>query len=331
MSNELKAVLKERLHKNYEDFLAQLQSKTISELIAMAPEITAAKQCHEELLGACDDDDVAFLLRFDNPLEVVRGYWEAEIIGYDHSGEMGHMLWEIRDREMYSGEQLTQPSKDAGELPSSVVQDEKSEGNGDVSMSNKLIPQITTDDLRKMNDKEGLVLQGCGGDLQEWVDGINNLLTEAGILRDGSRFETVSTFQHDGLTCLLFPFEDVKLDMGRLVMWRLQTYGQFGGTWLSDYVPNKLGGFVAEQERKKPDMSLIGHDGNIFGIMGRASGLLKDAGQKEQSDEMIQRVTSSSSYNEALHIISEYVETELSTTPKPQKSIKKKGRDAHER
>ena len=31
----------------------------------------------------------------------------------------------------------------------------------------------------------------------------------------------------------MFPFEDVQL-----AMWRLQTYDQFGGTWLSDYVPN---------------------------------------------------------------------------------------------
>jgi hypothetical protein len=63
----------------------------------MAPEITAAKQCHDELLDACNDDDVAFLLRFDNPLEVVSGYWESEITGYDKSGEIGHMLWNIRE------------------------------------------------------------------------------------------------------------------------------------------------------------------------------------------------------------------------------------------
>lgn len=108
--------------------------------------------------------------------------------------------------------------------------------------------QITTEELRQMPDREGLVLQGCGGELQEWVDGINDLLTEAGILLDGTRFETVSAFQHDGLTNLLFSFDDsVKLDMGKLAMWRLQTHGQFGGTWLSDYVPNRLGGFVQEQ------------------------------------------------------------------------------------
>ena len=102
---------------------------------------------------------------------------------------------------------------------------------------------ITIDELRRMNDREGLILQGCGGDPQEWIDGFNEMLTDAGILRDGSRFSEVSRFEHDGLTNLLFHMDDVKLDGGKLAMWRLQTHEQFGGTWLSDYVPNQLGGF----------------------------------------------------------------------------------------
>lgn len=39
------------------------------------------------------------------------------------------------------------------------------------------IKTVTIDELCQMNDQEGLILQGCGGDLQEWVDGINELLT----------------------------------------------------------------------------------------------------------------------------------------------------------
>ena len=106
MSSGLKDTLRKRLDENYTAFMESLQVKTASELIAMAPEITAAKQCHEELLDACDEDDVAFLLQFDDPLEVVRGFWESEITGYDHSEEMGHMLWEIRDKAMYSKEAM---------------------------------------------------------------------------------------------------------------------------------------------------------------------------------------------------------------------------------
>ena len=121
------------------------------------------------------------------------------------------------------------------------------------------IKHITTDDLRRMSNTEGLVLQGCGGDLQEWVDGINGMLTEEGILRNGSKFENCSSFEHDGLTCLLFPFEGVNVDMGRLAIWRLKTHDAFGGTWLSDYVPNRLGGFDSsqiEETAETEDMSI---------------------------------------------------------------------------
>ena len=97
------------------------------------------------------------------------------------------------------------------------------------------ISKITIDELRRMEDQEGLVLQGCGGSLQKWLDGINDLLTEEGILQNGTRFENISTFQRDGTTCLLFPFtEDVQLDMEKFPVWRFQTRTNFGSIWLSD-------------------------------------------------------------------------------------------------
>ena len=68
------------------------------------------------------------------------------------------------------------------------------------------------------------------------------------------------------------------------------------------------------QMTQRPKMQLIGQDGNIFAIMGRASRLLKNAGQRDKAKEMCNRVMASKSYNAALAIVSEYVETEL--TPK---------------
>ena len=199
-------------------------------------------------------------------------------------------------------------------------------------MSDNMIKQITTDDLRRMEDQEGLVLQGCGGDPQEWVDGINRELTEAGILLDGGKLENVVSFRHDGVTCLLFPFGDAELNIGKFAMWRIQTHDRYGGTWLSDYVPNRLGGFIQKQQApRKPKMDLAGHDGNIFSIMGRASFLLQMAGMNAENKEMVDRVTSCGDYNKALNIISEYVETELSPPAIPQKSNKKKARNTHER
>ena len=133
------------------------------------------------------------------------------------------------------------------------------------------IQNITVEDLRRMEDKEGLVLQGCGGDPGEWVQGINDLLAQKGILLEGTTFTHVSVFQNEGLTCLLFPFEDVKLDIGKLAMWRLQTHDTFGGTWLSDYIDNRLGHEPAQEAPGKPDCPLIGQDGNIFNLVGIAS------------------------------------------------------------
>ncbi len=132
------------------------------------------------------------------------------------------------------------------------------------------IRTISTGQLRCMGDQEGLILQGCGGDPQEWVDGINEILAQECILKKGAGFEEAYTFRHDGLTCMLFPFkEDMELDIGKLAAWRLASYSTFGGTWLSDYVPNRLGGFIQEQktapERVKPDCPLIGEDGKLFG------------------------------------------------------------------
>ena len=170
------------------------------------------------------------------------------------------------------------------------------------------IIRIFAEDLRKMSDKEGLILQGCGGDLQEWADGINSALIDSNILR--SPFDRLYVFENEGLTNIMFPFEDVELDIGKLAMWRLQTHEQFSGKWLSDYVPNRLGGFVEEQpsqEQNKPDCPLIGQDGNIFNLMGIASKTLKRNGMAEQAKEMCDRITSSGDYNEALCIIGEYV------------------------
>ena len=172
------------------------------------------------------------------------------------------------------------------------------------------INNITLSDLRRMNGKEGLILQGCGGETQEWVDSINKMLTDKGILLDDTKFENVSVFQNDGVTCILYPFDNVHLDVGKLSMWRLQSYTAFAGTWLSDYVDNKLGGFEPEQnkaEKVKPDCELIGQDGNIFNLMGIASHTLKQNGMADEAKEMCSRVTSSGSYCEALNIIGDYV------------------------
>ena len=70
------------------------------------------------------------------------------------------------------------------------------------------VKQITKDDLRKMKGTEGLILQGCGGSLDEWIDGINDLLTGSEILLDGTKFKSEScyVFKNEALPIFCFRF-----------------------------------------------------------------------------------------------------------------------------
>ena len=61
----------------------------------------------------------------------------------------------------------------------------------------------------------------------------------------------------------------------------------------------------------KPKCKLIGEDGNVFNLMGIVSKTLKEAGEPEKVNEMIQRITKEAkSYDEALAMLMEYVDVE---------------------
>ena len=104
-----------------------------------------------------------------------------------------------------------------------------------------------------------------------------------------------------------FEQRDIRVDDGTLAVHFWQEDG-FKMTPSFEKIPKP------EKNSLRPKMQLIGQDGNIFAIMGRASRLLKNAGQSDKAKEMCNRVMASKSYNAALAIVSEYVETEL--TPK---------------
>ena len=81
------------------------------------------------------------------------------------------------------------------------------------------------------------------------------------------------------------------------------------GKWLSEFVPNSLGGFFAEKppEQEKPDCALIGQNGNTHNLAWIASRTLREHGREAEAEEMVKRVFASGSYGEALNIIGEYV------------------------
>ncbi|MDR0390461.1 MAG: hypothetical protein LBH59_01025 [Planctomycetaceae bacterium] len=65
---------------------------------------------------------------------------------------------------------------------------------------------------------------------------------------------------------------------------------------------------MKKKSSKKPKVQLIGKDSNIFNLLGIASKALRENQMQEQADDMISRVKQSQSFDEALSIITEYVE-----------------------
>ena len=126
-----------------------------------------------------------------------------------------------------------------------------------------MIKEINEQDLLKMKDKEGLILQGCGGDLNDWLQGITEDFTKRNILMNNSKFEDIYSFKSGEITNLLFPLDNADVNVPKLAMWRIGTHEVFGGTWLSDYIDNRLSDKEEvvnneNQEVIKPDCELIG-------------------------------------------------------------------------
>ena len=95
---EIEKKLRDKLEANYQMYIRQLQNKPSADLIEQAAEIAAAKLVYEELKGGgYNTDYLEYLLRFENPLEVVRNAWLDES-NVAHSQEMDHALWSLIDK-----------------------------------------------------------------------------------------------------------------------------------------------------------------------------------------------------------------------------------------
>lgn len=58
----------------------------------------------------------------------------------------------------------------------------------------------------------------------------------------------------------------------------------------------------------KPRVKLTGTDGNVFAIIGKVSGALKDAGQGAKAKEFRDKAMAAQSYDEVLQMLFSYVE-----------------------
>ena len=86
---------------------------------------------------------------------------------------------------------------------------------------------------------DGIVAIGCGGDINGWFDGVNNILKDKNVTDNPQAIRRAYRFKYDDLTCLLFPFpEDVDdFNIGRLAIVRLDYPWM---KWWSDFKVNQL-------------------------------------------------------------------------------------------
>ena len=97
-THEILQKLKAKFEDNYHSYLRNLHEMNSHELIEKAKEIAATKLVYQKLNdGGYNVDYLEYLLRFRNPLEVVRDQWlneQGDILVED----MEHVLWTLADK-----------------------------------------------------------------------------------------------------------------------------------------------------------------------------------------------------------------------------------------
>lgn len=96
------------------------------------------------------------------------------------------------------------------------------------------------EDIKNKCDYEFIVFQGCGGDIQEWIDGVTKIFVDNNIVDKSFSFKEIYKFQYNGLINLMFDLNDKNIDFGKLAILRLNLRQTFGAMWLSDYIDNNL-------------------------------------------------------------------------------------------
>lgn len=103
-----------------------------------------------------------------------------------------------------------------------------------------IIENISCSEVKELSNKnyEYLVLQGCGGDLNQWVNEITSMLKDEGIVKKTFFFNEIYSFENNDLTNLAFALNSKEINMGKLAIFRFQIRQTFGAMWLTDYIDN---------------------------------------------------------------------------------------------
>lgn len=100
---KLEKKLQERIAANYRSYLQQLRNRPADDLIEQAAEIAAVKLVYDELMEGCNLDYTEYLLRFENPLQLVSDQW-LNGQNVSHTDEMDHVLWNMTNKGLGEGD-----------------------------------------------------------------------------------------------------------------------------------------------------------------------------------------------------------------------------------
>lgn len=107
-------LLFDKLQKNYDDFADGWNRLNPTELIEKSEEINSTQLVKEHLLYTVTEHNAAYLLKFQNPLELVRDKWmEENGIGVVHDQDISHAVWSVIDfqdsESLYALEEEAEP------------------------------------------------------------------------------------------------------------------------------------------------------------------------------------------------------------------------------
>lgn len=106
---EMMTLLRKKLDRGMAQYQKKWQQKPASELVELASEIAAVKFVYGELsAGSYSAEYMEYLLRFENPLEVVKDQWISEQT-VDFSEELTHALWTLWDKGESESEYTLDP------------------------------------------------------------------------------------------------------------------------------------------------------------------------------------------------------------------------------
>lgn len=115
MEDKYQSLLFDRLLENYNAFTAEWAALAPEKLIEKAEEIYAVQMTKKHLMSCVDEQQAAWLLRYENPLEIMRDRWiEENGMGMVHDEDFSHALWVVMDSQdtekLYALSKVAEPS-----------------------------------------------------------------------------------------------------------------------------------------------------------------------------------------------------------------------------